>query len=105
MGLTASKCFLSLPLIFGVAFSQDPIQGMGATFPKPLYDEWIQAGLNNAHLASVATYFDCVPAFERLLTEVGGSLPDFYERVRALARHDTQQDRVRLCAPHGIDSK
>ena len=31
------------------------------------YDDWFEAGLNNAHLASVATYFDCVPGFERLL--------------------------------------
>ena len=33
------------------------------------YDAWLDAGLNNAHLASIATYFDCVPGFERLLAE------------------------------------
>ena len=36
------------------------------------YDAWLDAGLNNAHLASIATYFDCVPGFERLLAQQGG---------------------------------
>ena len=39
-----------------------------------LYEEWIGEGLNNARLASVATYFDCVPGFRRLLAESGGDL-------------------------------
>src|SRR2546430_5221961 len=37
----------------------------GASYP--LYEEWIAAGLNNARLASVSTYFDCLPGFTRLL--------------------------------------
>ena len=39
-------------------------------------------GLNNAHLASLGTYFDCVPGFERLLAAKGGSLPALYAAVR-----------------------
>jgi predicted aminopeptidase len=46
------------------------------------YDRWIAEGLNNAHLASVGTYFDCVPGFQRLLEAHGGSLPAFYAAVR-----------------------
>jgi predicted aminopeptidase len=46
------------------------------------YDKWIADGLNNAHLASLGTYFDCVPGFERLLAANGGSLPAFYAAVR-----------------------
>jgi predicted aminopeptidase len=46
------------------------------------YDQWIADGLNNAHLASLGTYFDCVPGFERLLAANGGSLPAFYAAVR-----------------------
>ena len=46
------------------------------------YDQWIADGLNNAHLASLGTYFDCVPGFERLLAAKGGSLPAFYAAVR-----------------------
>jgi predicted aminopeptidase len=50
------------------------------------YGGWIDAGLNNAHLASVATYFDRVPQFERLLREqCGGWLPCLYQRARAEA--------------------
>jgi predicted aminopeptidase len=44
----------------------------------PLYDEWIAAGLNNARLASVATYFQCVPGFMRLLHQQDDDLPRFY---------------------------
>ena len=39
-----------------------------------LFDEWIAAGLNNARLASVATYYDCVPGFRQLLAAQGGDL-------------------------------
>jgi predicted aminopeptidase len=51
------------------------------------YDEWIDEGLNNAHLASIATYSGCVPGFQRLLAEQGGDLPLFYAAVRQLGRH------------------
>src|SRR5262249_44677362 len=50
------------------------------------YRDWSEEGLNNAHLASVATYYDCVPGFERLLSQQGGDLPAFYAAVRELAR-------------------
>jgi predicted aminopeptidase len=62
------------------------------------YEEWIEAGLNNAHLASVATYFDCVPGFERLLAHEDGDLPRFYAAVRALAREPHAQRHRELCA-------
>jgi len=61
------------------------------------YENWIADGLNNAYLASVATYFDCVPGFERLLGEVDGDLPRFYAAVRALAREPRRQRHQRLC--------
>ena len=40
---------------------------------------------NNAVLASLATYADLVPAFEKLLAEASGDLPAFYARVKAIA--------------------
>ena len=70
----------------------------------PLYDEWIDAGLNNARLASVATYFDCVPGFERLLAENDGDLVRFYVAVRALAQQPRATRHAQLCgraAPAG----
>jgi predicted aminopeptidase len=51
------------------------------------FSAWIKAGLNNAHLASVATYYDQVPQFEKLLQEsCGGYLPCFYVVAEAAAR-------------------
>jgi predicted aminopeptidase len=63
------------------------------------YDKWIADGLNNAHLASVGTYFDCVPGFERLLEANGGSLPAFYSAVRNM-RADAAARRA-LCRADG----
>jgi predicted aminopeptidase len=43
------------------------------------FGSWIDAGLNNAHLASVATYYERVPHFEELLQQrCGGYLPCLY---------------------------
>ena len=61
------------------------------------YQAWFDAGLNNAHLASVATYYDCVPGFERLLAQQAGNLPAYYAAVSALARGPAARRRA-LCA-------
>jgi predicted aminopeptidase len=61
------------------------------------YETWLDAGLNNAHLASVGTYYDCVPGFERLLAQQHDDLPGYYAAVRALARGPAAQRRA-LCA-------
>jgi predicted aminopeptidase len=61
------------------------------------FSPWLETGLNNAHLASVATYWDCVPGFERLLAEADGSLTAFYASVRAEARRPAEERRARLC--------
>jgi predicted aminopeptidase len=52
------------------------------------FESWFAGDLNNAHLASVATYFTCVPGFERELAAVGGDLTAFYARVREIAKLD-----------------
>ena len=62
-----------------------------------LYDEWLAQGLNNAQLASVATYFDCVPGFQRLLTEQDNDLTRFYTAARVLARMPRGARHARLC--------
>jgi predicted aminopeptidase len=48
------------------------------------YDAWFDRALNNAHLAAVATYEDCVPGLTRELA-ASGSLPAFYLRAAELA--------------------
>jgi predicted aminopeptidase len=47
------------------------------------FGAWIDAGLNNAHLASVATYYDQVPYFEKMLKDTCGNyLPCLYTKVK-----------------------
>jgi len=65
--------------------------------PDP-YEAWINEGLNNAHLASVATYFDCVPGFERLLASQGGDLPAFYKAAQKLAGQPRAERHAQLCS-------
>lgn len=50
------------------------------------FESWFPQGINNAYLASLATYYDCLPGFERELQQTGGDLNVFYQRVRVLAR-------------------
>ena len=61
-------------------------------------EAWLSSGLDNARLASVATYWECVPGFDRLLRSEGGELPRFYAAVRALARLPAAERRTQLCA-------
>jgi len=61
------------------------------------YSEWLEEGLNNAHLASVATYFDCVPGFERLLAAHDGDLSEFYSAVRLLAKKSKAERHAAVC--------
>jgi predicted aminopeptidase len=56
---------------------------------------------NNARLASLATYYDCVPGFERLLAEQQHDLPRFYAAARELAKLPRDQRRARLCRAEG----
>jgi predicted aminopeptidase len=42
------------------------------------FSSWTEEGLNNAHLASVATYYERVPHFEEMLQRCGGYLPCLY---------------------------
>jgi predicted aminopeptidase len=69
-------------------------QGWGGHAP---FESWFAEDLNNAHLASVATYFNCVPGFERELKAAGGDLTAFYARARQLAQLDQQQRDDMLC--------
>jgi predicted aminopeptidase len=52
---------------------------------------------NNARLASLATYHECVPGFERMLADQKHDLPAFYAAARALAKLSRDERRQRLC--------
>ncbi|MFL6600528.1 MAG: aminopeptidase [Steroidobacteraceae bacterium] len=68
------------------------------------YDSWLKEGLNNAHLASIATYYQCVPGFERLLAEQGGDLQRFYAAARELAKQPRAVRHAGLCQAPVPDS-
>jgi predicted aminopeptidase len=61
------------------------------------YEAWFSRDINNAHLASVATYFVCVPGFERELAAVQGDLPAFYRRVRELSKLKQKARDAAVC--------
>jgi predicted aminopeptidase len=61
------------------------------------FEAWFDEDLNNAQLASIATYFTCVPGFERELQAAGGDLTVFYARVRALAKLDQKTRDAMVC--------
>ena len=48
------------------------------------YDRWMSKEINNARLALVATYYDLVPAFERMLQKQNFVLESFYQEVRKI---------------------
>jgi len=61
----------------------------------------LEAAPNNARLASLATYYDCVPGFERVLQENQRDLPRFYAAVRALAKLPKETRHAQLCERPG----
>ena len=66
-------------------------KGWGAV---PGFDRWMKRKLNNARLASIATYEEWEPAFRELLTRAGGDLPEFYRQAEVLT-HLSPGQRIR----------
>lgn len=68
------------------------------------YDRWFAQDLNNANLASIATYNATVPAFEALLASVGGDMAAFHaaaEALGALPKAERDAALARLAAGAG----
>jgi predicted aminopeptidase len=70
------------------------VQEWGA---HPPFESWFEGEINNAHLGSIATYYDCVPGFRRELAAVGGDLDAFYRRVRERAQLDQEKRDALVC--------
>jgi predicted aminopeptidase len=69
--------------------------------PHPPFEAWFEKSeINNAQLASIATYYDCVPGLKRELAAVGGDLDAFYRRVRELAKLDQEKRDALICGAH-----
>ncbi len=60
------------------------------------FDHWFRRELNNARLASVATYARQVPAFLRLLHRSGGDLIRFYQACKQLADLPAEERTSRM---------
>ena len=58
---------------------------------------------NNARLASLSAYSECVPGFQRLLGENGHDLPRFFAQVRAIAKLPREQRRARVCENRAVE--
>jgi predicted aminopeptidase len=52
--------------------------------------------LNNADLAAIATYRDCMPGLQAEL-EAAGSLPAFYARMEETAKLSAKKRHEQLC--------
>jgi predicted aminopeptidase len=62
----------------------------------PEYDGWFAHSINNAHLNSVAAYYDFVPAFEQLLAANGGDMEKFYQAAGRLSKEPKQERHEQL---------
>jgi predicted aminopeptidase len=60
------------------------------------FDRWFAQPLTNAHLASVGTYTDLLPAFRVLLQQKSGDLGQFYAATRDLASLPRSERNARL---------
>jgi predicted aminopeptidase len=59
------------------------------------FDRWFDRPVNNARLASIATYHDRKPPFLALLQRSEGDLPRFYREVAELARRPrAERDKI-----------
>jgi predicted aminopeptidase len=60
------------------------------------YDGWFAHSINNAHLNSVAAYYDFVPGFEQLLAAKGGDMEQFYQAAERLSKRPKQDRHEQL---------
>lgn len=62
------------------------------------YDAWFAQEINNAQLATVATYNSYVPAFKALFDHCAAQWPCFYAQLQELAKVPATERRARLAA-------
>ncbi len=62
------------------------------------YDAWFAHNINNAYFVPIRLYNRYVPAFDALLHSVGGNLPAFYAKVRAIGQLPPEKRHMALAA-------
>jgi predicted aminopeptidase len=60
------------------------------------YEWWFQDRVNNAHLNSVAAYYELVPGFEQLLAQNAGDLEKFYAAADRLSEKSRKERHEEL---------
>lgn len=60
------------------------------------FDPWMKQELNNSHLLLIATYYDLVPMFQRMLKEEKNDLKKFYARVEQVGKLEKNQFNIML---------
>jgi predicted aminopeptidase len=65
------------------------------------YDRWFAQELNNAHLASVSTYTQLVPAFQALLVQQQGDMGKLFAAVKEMSGLSKAERGVRLAYASG----
>jgi predicted aminopeptidase len=60
------------------------------------FDHWFESDLNNARLASVATYERFVPAFLKMLSQAKGNLKTFYQSCKTMGGLPPEQRNEKL---------
>lgn len=66
------------------AFNSGSYQTFKAHWKTDSYDAWVESGINNAKLSTIASYHQWLPAFQQLLTQ-SDDLADFYQRAKKLS--------------------
>lgn len=62
-------------------------------------EKWFSKSVNNARLNSLSSYYDLVPAFDRLLAKHAGDLEAFFNDLSKLKRHSPAERRHALGLP------
>jgi len=83
---------------------RDAHQVLVGEWGVPAYQGWFDGPLNNAQLATVASYHDWVPAFAGLMGCVEGNWSRFHRAVASVAAADTEQREWRLRALISADA-
>ena len=67
---------------------------------KSIFEQWLAQQLNNAHLASIATYNQWVPAFRALLAQQQGDMGRFFAVVKEMSALPAAERSAALSAAH-----
>lgn len=70
-------------------------------------ERWFKTPLNNARLATLATYYDLLPGFETLIEQHGGDLERFIQEIESMRNqgHDERRNRLMRLNLSTLDSK